>query len=110
MYTDPTRIHATDPGHVEANPVFEYHEIFNPDRNQVREFKERYRARKIGDVRVKQRLAEVLNDYLAPLRKRRAEYISRPADLIDILSTGTEKARLIARETLEEVEHKMGVR
>lgn len=110
MYTDPTRIHATDPGHVEGNPVFEYHEIFNPDRNQVSEFKERYRAGRIGDVEVKKRLAKVLNDYLAPLRKRRADYIACPNDLIDILSTGTEKARPIARETLKEVEHKMGLR
>ena len=61
MYTDPTRIHPNDPGHVEGNPVFAYHEIFNPNREEVEEFKLRYRAGKVGDVEVKQRLAEVLN-------------------------------------------------
>lgn len=64
MYTDPERIHATDPGHVEDNPVFTYHDFFNPDREQVLEFKMRYRAGKIGDVEVKRRLAEGLNEYL----------------------------------------------
>ncbi|RPI24755.1 MAG: tryptophan--tRNA ligase, partial [Chloroflexota bacterium] len=81
MYTDPTRIHATDPGHVEGNPVFTYHEAFNPDKAEVDEFKERYRQGTIGDVEVKRRLAEVLNDYLAPLRQRRLEYAENPNHL-----------------------------
>jgi tryptophanyl-tRNA synthetase len=109
MYTDPTRIHASDPGHVEGNPVFAYHEVFNPNRSEVEEFKIRYRGGKIGDIQVKRRLAEALNETLAPLRQQRAEWIRRPDDLIDILRAGTQRARPIAQATFEEVEKKMGL-
>jgi len=109
MYTDPTRIHATDPGHVEGNPVFAYHDIFNPDKAEVEEFKSRYREGRIGDVEIKHRLVEVLNEYLAPLRERRAEYISQPKMLFEVLFSGTVKAKFIAQNTLEEVHQKMGL-
>jgi tryptophanyl-tRNA synthetase len=110
MYTDPTRIHASDPGHVEGNPVFAYHEIFNPNPDEVEEFKMRYRAGKVGDVELKQRLAIVLDAYLAPLRERRAGFIAQPRILMEILETGTERARRIARQTLEEVQDCMGLK
>jgi len=110
MYTDPTRIHANDPGHVEGNPVFEYHDVFNPDKAQVEEFKQRYRAGKIGDVEVKRVLAEKLNAYLAPIREKRSELIEHPDELAEILRRGTEQARPIAQATLQEVEQKMGLR
>ena len=109
MYTDPTRIHATDPGHVEGNPVFAYHDIFNPDKAEVEEFKARYQQGKIGDIEVKRRLVEVLNAYLAPLRERRAEYISQPKKLLEVLFSGTVKAKFIAQQTLEEAHQKMGL-
>lgn len=110
MYTDPTRIHATDPGHVEGNPVFEYLDVFDPNHSVVDELKQRYRLGTVGDVAVKQRLAEVLNEYLDPLRQRRMEIQKHPDDLFDILREGTEKARPFAEATLEEVEYKMGLR
>jgi len=75
MFTDPTRIHPTDPGHVEGNPLFIYEDIFNPDHEEVEDLKERYRKGTIGDVEVKRRLAASLNTYLAPLRARRADAI-----------------------------------
>jgi len=109
MYTDPTRIHATDPGHVEGNPVFVYHDIFNPDKDEVEELKSRYRKGSVGDVEVKHRLVEVLNAYLAPLRERRAEYISQPKMLLEVLFSGTVKAKFIAQQTLEEAYQKMGL-
>lgn len=109
MYTDPTRIHPTDPGHVEGNPVFAYHDIFNPDKAEVEEFKSRYRAGKVGDVEVKRRLAEVLNAYLAPLREHRAKLISQPRVLLEVLFSGTVKAKFIAQQTLEETHQKMGL-
>jgi tryptophanyl-tRNA synthetase len=109
MYTDPTRIHSNDPGHVEGNPLFVYNDVFNPSPEEVEEFKLRYRAGKIGDVEIKARLAEVLNAYLAPLRQRRAEFIVQPKKLMEILQTGTERARLIARQTIEEVQIHMGL-
>ena len=74
MYTDPTRIHPTDPGHVEGNPVFIYHDAFNPNKAEVEEMKERYRKGTIGDVEVKKRLVVCLNEFLAPIRERRAHY------------------------------------
>ena len=109
MYTDPNRIHVTDPGSVDGNPVFAYHDLFNPDRRQVEEFKARYRAGEIGDVEIKRRLAVALNEYLAPIRKRRAELIVRPDFLREVLREGTLRASPIAQATLEEVERKMGL-
>lgn len=109
MYTDPTRLHATDPGHVEGNPVFAYHDAFNRDKAAVAEMKERYAAGKVGDVEVKRKLAVALNDYLAPLRRRRETFASRPDDVIDILRAGTERARVLAGKTLAEVEDRMGL-
>lgn len=109
MYTDPTRIHATDPGHVEGNPVFEYLDAFDPNQAEVDEFKTRYRAGTIGDVQVKRRLAEALNEYLAPIRQRRAGWIARQDDLNDILRQGTERARPLAQQTYQEVAEKMGL-
>ena len=110
MYTDPSRIHANDPGHVEGNPVFAYHEVFNPDKAQVAEFKERYRLGKIGDVEVKRRLAEAINEKLSPIRQRRAKLLQDPDILREILKAGTEQARPIAEATLAEVETKLGLR
>jgi tryptophanyl-tRNA synthetase len=109
MYTDPARIHADQPGTVEGNPVFAYHDSFNPDKEEVDEFKRLYHAGKIGDVKVKQRLAEALNETLAPIRQRRAALISRPDELRAILLAGTRLARPIARAVYEEVTQKMGL-
>jgi tryptophanyl-tRNA synthetase len=109
MYTDPTRIHPTDPGHVEGNPVFAYHDIFNPDQAEVAELKTQYQAGKIGDVEVKRRLAAALNVTLAPMRQRRVGFAARPDDLIDILRAGTERARPVAQATYQEVKTAMGL-
>lgn len=109
MYTDPTRLHATDPGHVEGNPVFAYHDLFNPDQEEVTEFKHLYRAGKIGDVAVKRRLAIALNEYLAPLRARRVALMQQPDNLLEILAEGTARARLLAERTMDEVMQKMGL-
>jgi tryptophanyl-tRNA synthetase len=109
MYTDPTRLRATDPGHVEGNPVFSYHDKFNPNREEVEALKERYRAGKVGDVEVKRRLAAALNEYLAPIRARREVLSARPDDVVDILRAGTGQARTLAEATLAEVQEKMGL-
>lgn len=109
MYTDPSRIHADDPGHVEGNPVFAYLDSFHPDPDQVTEFKDRYRRGKIGDVELKRHLAEALNEYLSPIRARRADLLRDPNRLWEILMTGTERARPLAESTLAEVENKLGL-
>jgi tryptophanyl-tRNA synthetase len=109
MYTDPTRIHPTDPGHVEGNPVFIYHDLFNANHDEVEELKERYRKGKVGDVEVKKRLASALNEFLDPLRERRAYLETRPDDLEDILRSGLQRARPIAQETVAQAREAMGL-
>jgi tryptophanyl-tRNA synthetase len=101
MFTDPTRIHPTDPGHVEGNPVFVYHDAFNPDRAEVEDLKRRYLRGAVGDVAVKRRLARALNAFLEPLRERRREYGARPEIVDDILADGCRRARAEASRTLE---------
>ncbi len=103
MFTDPTRIHATDPGHVEGNPVFMYHDAFNPDHAEVQDLKDRYVAGKVGDVEVKQKLALALNEFLDPIRERRAHYQSRPDLVKEALATGSAHARRVAEQTMAEV-------
>ncbi|HKN09782.1 MAG TPA: tryptophan--tRNA ligase [Pseudomonadota bacterium] len=107
MFTDPTRIHPTDPGHVEGNPVFTYHEVFNPDKAEVEELKERYRAGTVGDVEVKERLFKALDAFLAPIRERRAQYAAKPDRVREIMMEGTRQGRTVAQATMEEVRHAM---
>ena len=109
MYTDPKRIRADIPGTVEGNPVFTYHDAFNPDTAEVDDLKARYRAGTVGDVEVKQKLARALNAALDPLRERRAEVLSRPGQVREILMEGSLRARRIARETMEQVREAVGL-
>ncbi|HVA78074.1 MAG TPA: tryptophan--tRNA ligase [Candidatus Binataceae bacterium] len=103
MYTDPTRIHPTDPGHIEGNPVFTYHDIFNPDKGEVDDLKDRYVKGTVGDVEVKEKLLKALNNFLEPIRERRAEFASKPARVREIIVEGTRKGRAVAQHTMEEV-------
>jgi len=103
MYTDPTRLRATDPGHVEGNPVFMYHDAFNPDDDEVNDLKERYVLGKVGDVEVKQKLAKALNTFLEPIREKRAYYEARPAEVREALAKGTAAGKAIGQETMEMV-------
>ena len=103
MYTDPKRIRADIPGTVEGNPVFIYHDAFNPDEAEVEDLKTRYRAGTVGDVEVKQKLALAINTMLDPMRERRAEVLAQPGRLRDILMDGSSRARSIARETMKQV-------
>jgi tryptophanyl-tRNA synthetase len=107
MFTDPNRVHPTDPGKVEGNPVFIYHDAFNANKEEVEEFKKRYREGTVGDVEVKKRLAEVLNEMLDPIRERRKEYESKPEEVEQILKDGTKRAQEVARETMSLVRKAM---
>ncbi|MPZ99794.1 MAG: tryptophan--tRNA ligase [Dehalococcoidia bacterium] len=109
MYTDPTRLRATDPGHVEGNPVFMYHDAFNPDTAEVDDLKERYVAGKVGDVEVKQKLARVLNAFLDPIRERRAHFEAHPELVRTALAEGTARSRTVAQATMADVRAAMGV-
>jgi tryptophanyl-tRNA synthetase len=103
MYTDPKRVRADIPGTVEGNPVFTYHDAFNPNTGEVEDLKARYRAGKVGDVEVKVKLAAALNAHLDPIRERRAEVMSRPGRLKEILFEGSHRARAAAEETMGRV-------
>jgi len=100
MYTDPKRLKATDPGTVENNPLWIFHETFNPDKAWVAENQELYRQGKVGDVAIKKQLVEVLNALLEPIRQRRRQYEERPDDVMDVLRDGTRRANVVAEETL----------
>jgi tryptophanyl-tRNA synthetase len=109
MYTDPNRVRADIPGRVEGNPVFIYHDAFNPNIDEVDDLKERYRQGKVGDVEVKHKLAYAINGFLAPLRERRARYEAQPGLVDDILIQGIRRMRGIARETMDLVYDAMGL-
>lgn len=109
MYTDPTRLRATDPGHVEGNPVFTYHDAFNPNKEEVEEFKRLYRIGGIGDVAVKRALIKALNDFLDPIRERRAVYEQKPELVREIVMEGTRKARRRGEETMRAVRQAMKI-
>lgn len=103
MYTDPKRVRADIPGTVEGNPVFMYHDAFNPDTAEVDDLKERYRTGKVGDVEVKMKLAKAMNVALAPIRERRREVMAHPDRVKEILVEGSRRARVIAQGTMERV-------
>lgn len=109
MYTDPSRVHATDPGRVEGNPVFFYLDAFDGDRAGVAELKARYERGTVGDVAVKERLAEAVNALLAPMRRRRRDYENDPARLEAILEAGTARGRAVAAQTLAAVRKAMRI-
>ncbi len=109
MFTDPKRVRADVPGTVEGNPVFTYHDAFNPDKAEVEDLKERYRAGRVGDVEVKQRLARALNATLEPMRERRRELLSRPERIRELLFDGSARARRIAGETMGRVREAMKI-
>jgi tryptophanyl-tRNA synthetase len=109
MYTDPARVRADIPGNVEGNPVFTYHDAFNPDTAEVEELKARYRAGKVGDVEVKRRLIAALELALEPMRQRRADLLASPETIRDIIMDGSRKARTVARETMARVREAMKI-
>jgi tryptophanyl-tRNA synthetase len=109
MFTDPKRIRADIPGTVEGNPVFIYHDAFNPDQAEVEDFKTRYRAGKVGDVEVKRSLARALNAFLEPMRQRRAQYAQDPALVEELLGKGIARMREEAAQTMRLVRDAMGL-
>ncbi len=103
MYTDPKRLRATDPGTVEGNPVFIYHDAFNPNKDEVDDLKARYRAGKVGDVEVKQKLFLALNTFLTPIRERRRYYEEHLDEVLGMLRSGNQIVRQEAQNTLDTV-------
>ncbi len=99
MFTDPNRIHPNDPGTVEGNPVFIYHDAFNPNKEEILDLKERYVKGTVGDIEVKDKLNIALQNFLKPIREKRIEH--EKDDVKTYLDDGTLFARVIAKDTLE---------
>ncbi len=109
MYTDPSRIRPTDPGHVEGNPVFIYHDAFNENKREVADLKDRYIKGQVGDVEVKEKLAMAINKFLSPIREKRLIYENKNELIQQIIEEGSKKARIEAQKTLNEVLMAMGI-
>ena len=118
MYTDPTHLQVSDPGHLEGNTVFTYLDAFStdeqmkaycPDYNSLAEMKEHYTRGGLGDMKCKKLLMSVLHDTLEPIRQRRAEYEKDIPAVYDILKKGCEVARETAAATMDEVRRAMKI-
>ena len=107
MYTDPNRVTATTPGRVEGNPVFALHDTFNSNKAEVEDLKRRYREGTVRDVEVKEKLIVALEEFLRPIRERRAHYASDVKAVDRIIRDGSERARDEARKTLHDVRRAM---
>ncbi len=111
MYTDPTHVNVSDPGHIEGNMVFHYLDVFGTaeDAAQIAEMKEQYQAGGLGDVKTKRYLLEVLDRELAPIRARRIELAKNMDYIYEVLKKGSEHAESVAAQTLSEVKSAMGI-
>ncbi len=108
-YTDPNRLRATDPGKVEGNPVFLYHDLVNQNKAEVDDLKKRYVSGTVGDVEVKTKLYEAHMTYFETARRRRKDLEANPELVQDILVKGAGKARSLAQKTMMEVYQTIGI-
>ena len=118
MYTDPTHLNVSDPGHVEGNAVFTYLDAFATDEDfadfwpefkTLDELKEAYTRGGIGDMKCKKMLMQVINRMLDPIRERRREYEQDIPEIFNILRRGSDAAREAAAQTMDEVRNAMRI-
>ena len=109
MYTDPNHIRIEDPGQVEGNMVFTYLDVFGKEKEYIEELKEHYRHGGLGDVKIKRYLIDVLEEELAPIRRRREELAKNPEAIMEMLHKGSLAAEKVAAQTLTEVKKAMGI-
>ncbi len=118
MYTDPTHIKVSDPGHLEGNTVFTYLDAFSreddfarylPEYKNLDELKEHYTRGGLGDVKIKRFLNSIMQAELEPIRARRKEYEKDIAAVYDILREGSDRARQVAEATLQDVKDAMKI-
>ena len=118
MYTDPTHLNVSDPGHVEGNAVFTYLDAFATDQDfadfwpefsNLDELKAAYQHGGIGDMKCKKMLNKVINRMLDPIRARRAEYEKDIPEIFNILKKGSDAAREVAAQTMDEVRKAMRI-
>ncbi|OGB97949.1 tryptophan--tRNA ligase [candidate division TM6 bacterium RIFCSPHIGHO2_12_FULL_36_22] len=109
MFTDPDHIRVEDPGKIEGNTVFMYLDVFDSDVQEIQKLKDHYQKGGLGDVKLKQRLIQVLDDFIRPIRERREEFAKDPQEVMNILKKGTITAQAVAAQTLQEVKQAMGL-
>ena len=109
MFTDPDHLRVQDPGKVEGNMVFTYLDVFDTNKEYVKELKEHYMRGGLGDVKVKKYLNEVLQNILEPIRSRREEFAKDPVAVMQMLKEGSEVTREIAAKTMKEVRAAMKI-
>ncbi len=108
-YTDPNRIRATDPGNVEGNPIFIYHDLINDDKDEVCDLKRRYEEGKVGDVEVKEKLFKAHMRTFSSAREKRRKIAGNKDLAKDILCEGAKKAREVAEKSIDEVYEIIGI-
>lgn len=108
-YTDPNRKHSNDPGKIEGNPIFIYHDIINDDKGEVEDLKKRYEEGKVGDVEVKEKLFEAHKRKFSEARRKRNDLENNIGLARDILEKGAMEAGKFAKETVKEVYQKVGI-
>ncbi len=109
MFTDPDHLRVEDPGKIEGNTVFAYLDIFDQDTQRVADLKAHYQKGGLGDVKVKRHLNDIMQEFLTPIRERRAQFAHDPAAVMDILKKGTDKARQTAGQTMSAVRRAMKI-
>lgn len=109
MYTDPNHLRVEDPGDTKNNPVFIYLDVFAKDRKKVAEMKAHYESGGLGDVKCKQYLNEVMQEFLAPIREKRKALEKDMDKVIKIFEEGSKKARSVAEQTLKRIRKNMGI-
>ncbi len=107
MFTDKNHLRVQDPGDSENNPVFMYLRAFDPNQDEVEELAAHYRRGGLGDVALKRRLVDVLNNFLEPIRERRSQYEN--TDIGGILFDGSHAAREACIPVVEAVREKMAL-
>lgn len=109
MYTDPDRTSSSVPGRVKNNPVFIYHDAFNKNKKEVEDLKRRYKAGNVGDVEVKEKLLIALEDFIAPIREKRAELEKNDHYIEEVISSGTKQGIEVAGGVLSRVRKSIGI-
>ncbi len=102
MVTDPARQRRTDPGDPDVCPVFDFHRVYSTE-EQRQELTQGCRTAGIGCIDCKGVLIDNMVEALAPLHERRAHYVAHADDAMQVLEMGSQRAREVARETMEQV-------
>jgi tryptophanyl-tRNA synthetase len=108
MPTDPARIHRNDPGDPAKCPVWQLHKIY-ADETVQNWVQAGCSSAEIGCVECKQPLIDAVIAELTPIQERIHYYTDEPESVRAIINEGCEKARAVARETLQEVRQVMGL-